>query len=98
MNQLVFIIVSLGIKCFHKWGTDAKLLNDLGTGWCTLSKAEWNYLLNERENAASLKAHATVNTVKGIVILPDAWTAPAGVVVTEGGTYMYIFIRSLEVT
>ena len=72
---------------FVDWGTDAKLLNDLGTGWCTLSKAEWNYLLNERENAASLKAHATVNTVKGIVILPDAWTAPAGVVVTEGGTY-----------
>ena len=72
---------------FVDWGTDAKLINDLGTGWCTLSKAEWNYLLNERENAASLKAHATVNTVKGIVILPDAWTAPAGVVVTEGGTY-----------
>ncbi len=72
---------------FVDWGTDAKLDNDLGTGWCTLSKAEWNYLLNERENAASLKAHATVNTVKGIVILPDAWTAPAGVVVTEGGTY-----------
>lgn len=73
---------------FVDWGTDAKLINDLGTGWCTLSKAEWNYLLNERENAASLKAHATVNTVKGIVILPDAWTAPAGVVVTEGGTYI----------
>ena len=72
---------------FVDWGTDAKLINDLGTGWCTLSKSEWNYLLNERENAASLKAHATVNTVKGIVILPDAWTAPAGVVVTEGSTY-----------
>ena len=69
------------------WGTNSELISYIGAGWSTLSKAEWNYLLNERENAASHRAHATVNEVKGLIILPDAWTAPAGVAVTDGGTY-----------
>lgn len=64
---------------FADWGECPTLIRDLGPGWQTLSKAEWNYLLTERANAQNLKAHATVNGVKGLVILPDAWTLPNGV-------------------
>ncbi|MCQ2317867.1 MAG: fibrobacter succinogenes major paralogous domain-containing protein [Bacteroidales bacterium] len=40
--------------------------------WRTLSKAEWNYLLNSRTNASSLRAWKDLgNNVKGLVILPD---------------------------
>jgi len=53
-------------------------------GWSTLSKDEWNYLLNERENAATLKSIATVAGVKGLVLLPDAWKAPEGAPALSG--------------
>ena len=68
---------------FVDWGTDATLIRDLGSGWSTLSKDEWNYLLTGRENAATKKAIATIaidaeNSVKGLLLLPDEWTAPDG--------------------
>ena len=68
---------------FADWGENPTLIRDLGTGWQTLNKEEWNYLLNERENAAQLRSFATVAGVKGLVILPDAWTAPTGLMLTE---------------
>ena len=41
--------------------------------WRTLSKAEWDYLLNTRTNALSLRAWKELDggTHKGLVILPD---------------------------
>ena len=68
---------------FADWGTDAKLASALGSGWSTLSKDEWNYLLNERNDADKLKMLATVAGVKGLVLLPDEWTAPDGVLISE---------------
>ncbi len=68
---------------FADWGECPTLVRDLGTGWTTLSKDEWNYLLNERKDAAQLKSLATVNGVKGLVLLPDEWTAPDGVLISD---------------
>ena len=68
---------------FADWGTNPTLIRDLGEGWSTLTKAEWDYLLNERENAAALRAFATVDKVKGLVLLPDEWTAPEGVTLSR---------------
>ena len=47
----------------------------LGSGWRTLSSSEWNYLLSSRTNAANLRTLATVCDVKGMILLPDGWTA-----------------------
>ena len=58
---------------FVDWGTNPTLIANLGSGWSTLSKDEWDYLLNERENAAQLMALATVADVKGLILLPDEW-------------------------
>ena len=68
---------------FADWGSIPALISDLGSGWSTLSKDEWNYLLNERENAAQLKLVATVAGVKGLVLIPDEWTAPDGLLLSE---------------
>ena len=54
---------------FTDWGTN------FGEGWRTLTKDEWIYLLETRDNAANLRTLATVNSVKGLILMPDGWTA-----------------------
>ena len=63
---------------FVDWGT---LFPE--EGWSTLSKNQWNYLLNERTNAASLKQIAMVGETLGIMLFPDEWTLPAGCAPTK---------------
>lgn len=52
--------------------------------WRTLTNDEWNYLLTGRPSAASKYALATVGTSKGLVLLPESWTLPAGCSFTAG--------------
>lgn len=73
---------------FSEWGESQEVIDCLGTGWRTLSKSEWSYVLCERPNADKLVAYATVNNVQGVAILPDEWETPAGISLTpfsEGG-------------
>ena len=51
---------------FVDWGTN------MGAGWRTLTKDEWNYLLHHSSNG-----RATVNDKKGHIFLPDDWSGPA---------------------
>ena len=44
--------------------------------WRTLAMEEWKYLLFERANASGLISLATVNGVKGCIVLPDDWQLP----------------------
>lgn len=44
--------------------------------WFTMEYTEWTYLLGTRENASHLRGFATVNGLKGMVILPDNWEQP----------------------
>ena len=46
------------------------------SGYYTLSYPEWYYLLLTR--GADKRGTATVNSVKGLLILPDNWTMPDG--------------------
>lgn len=68
---------------FIDWGTN-KIGNDAPNTWRTLSYDEWEYLLNNRPNASSLKGVAQVNGVNGLILLPDSWTCPAGVTFKSG--------------
>ena len=68
---------------FKEWGTQTAFTDIYGFGWSTMTKDEWTYLLSERENAATLKSFATVSGVKGLVLLPDEWNAPDGVIISE---------------
>ena len=57
----------------------------IGSGWYTLSQAEWNYLFNTRSASTvngvndARYAKAIVNGVNGIVLFPDSYTHPTGV-------------------
>ena len=68
---------------FVDWGTNT-IGNDAPNTWRTLSREEWEYLLNTRTNANSLKGVAQVNGVNGLIFLPDNWTCPAGVSFKSG--------------
>ena len=68
---------------FVDWGTN-KIGNDAPNIWRTLTYDEWNYLLNNRNNASSLCGVAQVNGVNGLIFLPDNWTCPAGVTFKSG--------------
>ena len=64
---------------FVDWGKNP-ISNGANTAyqWRTLSREEWDYLLNSRTNHDNLRGHAKVNNVKGYILLPDSWTTPTG--------------------
>lgn len=70
----------------NDWGTNAISNggNVANYGWRTLTNDEWNYVLTTRAGADSKKGAATVCGVNGWILLPDAWTLPAGASFTAG--------------
>ncbi len=56
--------------------------------WYPLSADEWSYLFLSRENAADKFGFATVDEVKGLIILPDDWQKPEGCSFTSASTTM----------
>lgn len=43
--------------------------------WRTLTADEWNYVINARNTASGKRfAKATVNNIKGVILLPDNWS------------------------
>ena len=69
---------------FVDWGAT------MGTGWRTLSKDEWTYLLNTRSASTvggtenGRYAKAKVNDVQGVILFPDSYTHPDGVTAPTG--------------
>ena len=59
---------------FIDWGENAIGQSPAGY-WRTLTTYEWDYLLNQRDNASQLRGVATVSGQKGLVLLPDVATA-----------------------
>ena len=64
---------------FWDWGT-AINPGAASTPWRTLTDGEWSYLLSGRTNATNLWGMATINvdasnSVHGLILLPDNWTA-----------------------
>lgn len=58
-----------------------------GNPWRTLSIYEWRYLLTNRFHASQKWGGATVNSVKGIIILPDTFTDPKTNSATVDGSF-----------
>lgn len=69
---------------FVEWGN---YINNGNDGWYTLSAAQWQYLIGGRSNASNLYGGATVNGVKGLILLPDSWSLPAGCDFNYGFAY-----------
>lgn len=54
--------------------------------WRTLTKDEWEYVFQDRNNASSKYGHGKVNGVCGMILLPDSWTLPSGLSFTAGNS------------
>lgn len=76
---------------FADWGQNS-IDGGAPNTWRTLTSSEWNYLLFERPNAASLMGVARVNGYNGLVILPDNWKCPSGIVFRPGFAKEYNII------
>ena len=64
---------------FTDWGKNA--ISNGGNQanlWRTLTQSEWEYLFSGRTNAANRRSMATVNNIKGYILLPDSWSLPSG--------------------
>ncbi len=70
---------------FVDWGSNA-ISNggNIANQWRTLNRGEWQYLLNNRINAASKLGTGNINGVGGLFLLPDSWTLPLGCSFTSG--------------
>lgn len=70
-----------GTSANYDWG----IYNAISNGgneaglWRTLTKAEWEYLLNTRSNAQYLHSQATVNNICGYILLPDNFKKPSNI-------------------
>ncbi len=77
---------------FIDWGMNVIYDDDVeyesGT-WYTMSRNEWVYLFNTRDNAGSLWGQGTVCGVSGVIILPDDWVKPSGVSFYSGASDGY---------
>ena len=72
------------------WGVYNRISNGGNTAgrWRTLSEEEWRYLTFGRNDALNKRGCATIaNLYKGLVILPDDWTLPAGVSFTPNSAF-----------
>ena len=83
---------------WDEWGSNANVQAGIGTGWRTLSKNEWNYLLFTRVSGSTVFsttinnarfAKATIRTdvgdgVKGLIVFPDGVTIESSEVATAG--------------
>ena len=52
--------------------------------WRTLSRDEWDFLLNSRRGAANKWGIGTIESIKGLIILPDSWTLPTNITFSPG--------------
>ena len=68
---------------FVDWGKN-QIGEHAPNTWRTLTKSEWEYLLNERTNANALKGVACVNGINGLIVLPDEWECPDGITFKSG--------------
>ena len=75
---------------YHDYPTFVDWGGIIGDGWRTLSRPEWKYLIEQREDAIDKRGEATVCGVHGLVILPDTWNGPAfNPVISEWNSNVY---------
>jgi hypothetical protein len=68
---------------FVDWGVN-KIGDDAANTWRTLTQSEWEYILSTRTHATALMGVAQVDSVNGLILLPDSWQCPSGVTFKSG--------------
>lgn len=65
-----------GTHDLHAWND---IPQDFENGYYVPRAEEWWYLFKKRPRADELFAHATVENVHGLILLPDNWQTPEGI-------------------
>ena len=70
----------------YDWGVYNKISNggNQAGRWRTLTSIEWNYIINKRTNASNKIGFASINDIRGVILLPDNWILPSGISFTSG--------------
>ena len=70
----------------YDWGIYNSITNGGGQDsvWRTLTAEEWHYLIFKRNNAENLYGVATIEGVNGVILLPDNWVTPQGIIFKSG--------------
>ena len=68
---------------FVDWGNNS-ICGDAPGTWRTMSADEWEFLLEKRKNASNLYGVAKVAGENGLIILPDDWKVPEGIIFKAG--------------
>jgi hypothetical protein len=70
------------------WGVYNAIYNggNIAGQWRTLTEDEWWYVLYGRSDASSKYGRGKVNGVCGMILLPDSWTLPSGLIFTAGNS------------
>lgn len=68
---------------FEDWGENKIGIYNEGV-WRTITQEEWRYVIAERKDAILLCGIAQVCGVNGLLLLPDNWECPKGVVFFPG--------------
>ncbi len=74
----------IGAYQYADWGIYNAIYNggNLPKQWRTLTGEQIGYLYSGRENAATKRSPATINSITGYIFLPDNWVLPSGVTFT----------------
>ncbi len=59
----------------HDWAANT-ITNGGDTKWRSLTLDEWLYVMKKRDNADKLWGRATIESVNGLLLLPDDWIIP----------------------
>ena len=82
-NPTLISQTSNDFESFVDWGKNKIGAYDENV-WRTLTQEELNYLMNKRKDAILLRGIAQVCGVNGLLLLPDNWVCPKGVVFFPG--------------
>ena len=67
-----------GSYAHSDWGVHNAISNggNAAGQWRTLTQSEWDYVFNSRSTSSGIRyAKATVNSVNGVILLPDDWSS-----------------------
>jgi hypothetical protein len=77
-DGIVYTLDLKGAYAKADWGIYNPITNggNQSNLWRTLTEAEWDYLLKTRSTTSGIRyAHALVNNIGGLILLPDNWDA-----------------------
>ncbi len=70
----------------YDWGVYNAISNGGNKAWRTLTSGEWRYLLCKRPHWQDLHSWGCIDSINGMILLPDDWERPNDIVFT---TYDY---------